>query len=244
MADNFNFDGSIFEDNNTPQAEGYSAPESADAGAFGADDSYGDFYAPDTTDQAPGAFEDISDASDDYQSDSPDPEDDGEYDDFESRGIKGFIDNFGGKSRILLIITIVLLLFFLIVLGVSGRNAKKNHKTQLEPVSTLPVIELPSEVPVTVPAETQTVQLSGGAGTYTVDTGDNTLALRPNASTDYDAILRLNSGTVVEVLFVDDFSNEGESWGYIVYDNHAGWVNMAYLTQGSVEVTTAQNSLG
>ncbi len=244
MADNFDFDGSIIENPNNPQNDNYSDPAADASGAFGADDTYGDFYTPDSTDQPPIDFENL-DGSADGPQDMSDPQDEEGYDDFEERGIKAFLGSIGGKSKTLLIIAIALLLIFLIIFLAAGRKAKNNNnKPSEEPVSLPPVIELPSELPVTVPAESQTVQLSGGTGEYTVNTGDNTLALRPTASTEYDAILRLNSGTVVKVLFVDDFSNVNDSWGYIEYEGNAGWVNMNYLLPGAVEVTTAASSLG
>ena len=246
MADNFDFDGSIFGNTDDTQNDGYSVPETADTDAFGAEDSYGDFYAPETADQQSGSFEDFGDDSYAPRNDSQDMQDNVEYDDYEERGIKGFINSFGGKSKILLIVTIALLLVFLIVLIVSGSKAKKNKNTEDEDVSDPPVIELSSDLPVNVPSEGQTYLHSDNTGIYTVDTGaDNPgLNLRVAASTSSEAITRIMNGEQVEVKFVDNFSDEGKSWGYIVYEGQAGWVSMDYLVRGSAGSTAASDSIG
>ncbi|MCR5782712.1 MAG: SH3 domain-containing protein [Clostridia bacterium] len=246
MADNFDFDGSIFGNSNDNQNEGYSVPESADTDTFGAEDSYGDFYAPETVDQQPGSFEDFGNDPYEPRNDNPDIQDNADYDDYEERGIKAFVNSFGGKSRILLIVTIALLLIFLIVLLVSGRNANnKNKDSTDEDVSKESVVELSSDLPVNIPAEGQTYPHADNTGTYTVDTGTNPgLNLRLAASTSSEALTMIMNGDQVDVLFVDDFSDEGYRWGYVYKGDKAGWVRMDYLRQGNVEVTTSNESLG
>ena len=246
MADNFDFDNTIFNNDGadpaaqqpTPEFQpgyeapvGYESPVEYDGTAVDAFDDL-DSYA----DQDPSA-----DNAPEYTPADGEPDEPAEPYDKSSSGIGGFIGSIGTKGKICLIVAVVLLFICIIMLASASRKAK-SKKPSTEPVS-VPEIEQTSDI-VVVPTEPVTMQFTGGAGTYTVDTDNSTLALRPNASTEYDVITRIPDRTVIEVLFVDDFSNEGESWGYVVYDGQAGWVNMQFLAPGAQESASAVSTLG
>ena len=121
---------------------------------------------------------------------------------------------------------IALILIIVIIASVAG--GKKDKDKTDAPVSSDSYIQ---EEPKTDAEPVISSPVLNGAGFYVVSTENSSLNMRPTAGTDYGVMVKIPSGTRVEVLFIDDSDSttSEKGWGYIEYNGNRGWVSMDYL---------------
>lgn len=142
------------------------------------------------------------------------------------RFINGVVTNVKkmDKRFLMMLIAAVALLIVILALIIHSVGANKSDENEDTTVPSSYITEEPS----TEDEPAVNTVIAVGAGKYKIDTGsDSPLNMRPTAGTDYGVITTIPNGTQVDVLFVDDSSED--KWGYIEYGGSRGWVAMEYL---------------
>ena len=148
------------------------------------------------------------------------------------------LKNMDRKNLIILICIVVAVLIILISL-IKGLSSRHRNVEETD-VTAPPVVEQTSGS-IPAPITQYNAVNSGDTGFYTVVDTDS-LNLRETPNTDHDPITEIDSGDVVEVLYVEEI--DGEKWARVDYNGTRGWVMMTYLQAGGTPDATTKGAAG
>ena len=109
-------------------------------------------------------------------------------------------------------------------------ETKKNTDTK-KPETTAPSTTKPVEI-------TAHVASAGKTGKYTVNTQEDPLSIRLNATDDTSTIGSIPKGTEIEILAVYG------DWGYVNHNGTGGWVSMKFVKFVSASTEAQKNTTG
>ena len=107
----------------------------------------------------------------------------------------------------------------------------KKASDEKKPETTAPATTKPVET--TAPATS-----TGKTGKYTVNTQEDPLSIRLNATDDTSTIGSIPKGTEIDVLAVYG------DWGYVNHNGTGGWVSMKFVKFVSASTETPKNTTG
>lgn len=107
----------------------------------------------------------------------------------------------------------------------------KKASDEKKPETTAPATTKPVET--TAPATS-----TGKTGKYTVNTQEDPLSIRLNATDDTSTIGSIPKGTEIDVLAVYG------DWGYVNHNGTGGWVSMKFVKFVSASTETQKNTTG
>lgn len=159
------------------------------------------------------------------------------------------------KNNLLLTISAILIVIAVIITAVATIYEKKASEApgNAESANTVSTVKTTAAetkknteekapettTPTTKPVETTAPAASNDkTGKYTVNTQEDPLSIRLNATDNTSTIGKIPKGTEIEILAV-----YGE-WGYVNYNGTGGWVAMKFVKFVSASATAQKNTTG
>lgn len=160
------------------------------------------------------------------------------------------------KNNLLLTISAILIVVAVVITIIATVYEKNTAKTpeKSESVNTVSTIQTTADETkkntdgkkpeTTAPQTTKPVETtapaasSGKTGKYTVNTQEDPLSIRLNATDNTDTIGSIPKGTEIEILAVYG------DWGYVNHNGTGGWVSMKFVKFVSASTETQKNTIG